>query len=279
MLEVFFHAVEALDERRHRPLQPRNAAPLEMHFEHLLSTDPASCMVADDHGRVVAFGIVMQRGGDAYLSFLFVEPSWQGRGLGHSVLQACLAGTRQPERVSCCAEADQPVSTGLYASLGMAPQAPIYLVRGALTDEALPGLPQGVVARPVAVEVVAELDRELLGYERPQDHHFWRRGERQGWMYTTAAGDLLGYGYAHRSGRVGPVAAADPAELPGFLGHLVRTTRVLEGRQLVVPGPCIAALRPLLAAGLRIDGTPAVYCSEGPGPHFDRYIPMSFALL
>ena len=62
MLEVFFHAMEDLDERRHRPLQPRNAAPLEMHFEHLLSTDPGSSMVADDHGRLVAFGIVMRRG-------------------------------------------------------------------------------------------------------------------------------------------------------------------------------------------------------------------------
>ena len=47
----------------------------------------------------------------------------------------------------------------------------------------------------------------------------------------------------------------------------------------MVPGVAITALRPLLAAGLRIDGTPAVYCSEGRGPRFDRYIPMSYALL
>jgi ribosomal protein S18 acetylase RimI-like enzyme len=279
MLEVFFRAIEDLDEQRHRPLQPRNAAPLEMHFEHLLSTDPASCMVAEDHGRVVAFGIVMQRGGDAYLSFLFVEPRWQGHGLGHSVLQACLAGTQQPERVACCAEADQPVSTGLYASLGMAPRAPIYLIRGALANDALPDLPHGVAARPIAPDAVVALDRAILGYERPQDHDFWRQADREGWMYSSDAGELLGYGYAHRSGRVGPVAAADPASLPVFLGHLVRNTRVLEGRQLVVPGPCIAALRPLLAAGMRIDGTPAIYCAEGPGPRLDRYIPMSFALL
>jgi hypothetical protein len=75
------------------------------------------------------------------------------------------------------------------------------------------------------------------------------------------------------------VAATEPTLLPALLGHLVRSTPVLEGRQLVLPGACIAALQPLLDAGLRIDGTPAIYCAQGPGPRFDRYIPMSFALL
>ena len=45
------------------------------------------------------------------------------------------------------------------------------------------------------------------------------------------------------------------------------------------PGQAIEVLRPLLAVGARIDGSPAIYCSNGPGPRFDRYLPMSFALL
>ena len=279
MLEVFFRAMEDLDERRHRPLQPRNAAPLEMHFEHLISTDPSSSIVADDHGRVVAFGIVMARGAEAFLSFLFVEPRWQGHGMGRAVLDACLRGAAGAQRLSTCAEADQPVSTGLYASLGLVPRTPIYLLRGGLADDALPGLPPGVRPGPVQTEVVAALDIEVVGYQRPQDHAFWAVGEREGFMFSSESGALLGYGYAHRSGRIGPVVAVEPSFLPGFLGYLVRSTHVLEGRQLVMPGTCIAALRPLIAAGIRIDGTPAVYCAEGPGPRFDRYIPMSFALL
>jgi len=279
MLEVFFHAMENLDQQRHRALQPRNASPLEMHFEHLLSTDPSSSMVADDHGRVVAFGIVMRRGNDAFLSFLFVEPRWQSHGLGRAVLDACLRGAGEAQRVSTCAEADQPVSTGLYASLGLVPRAPIYLLRGALADDALPGLTNGVRATPIDREALAALDLDLLGHERPAEHAFWANGERQGWMFVSDGGSLLGYGYAHHSGRIGPVAAVEPLYLPGFLGHLVRSTHVLEGRQLLMPGVCIAALQLLLAAGVRIDGTPAIYCAQGPGPRFDRYIPMSFALL
>ncbi len=279
MLEVFFHAIEDLDRQRGQPLPPRNAAPLEMHFGHLLGTDPQSCYVADDHGRVMAFGIVMRRGVEAFLSFLFVEPAWQGRRIGRAVLDACVAGAGEGvERLSTCAEANQPVSTGLYARMGMAPRTPLYLIRGTLPDEALPSVPLDVQRRPLQAEAVAALDRALLGYERPADHTFWAR-ERTGALFTDAAGAVLGYGYAHPSGRIGPVAAVEPEYLPGFIGYLVRLTDVLEGRQLVVPGPAATALVPLLAAGLRIDGTPAVHCAQGPGPRFDRYMPMSFALL
>ena len=88
---------------------------------HLLATAPRSCYVADDHGRVVAFGIISRREQDAFLSFLFVEPSWQGRQLGRSVLHACIDGAGSGiARISTCAEANQPVSTGLYAKLGLA---------------------------------------------------------------------------------------------------------------------------------------------------------------
>ena len=107
LLEVFFHAIEDLDAKRGQPLQPRNAAPLEMHFGHLLETDPRSCYVADDHGRVIGFGIVIRRGADAFLSFLFVEPAWQSRRLGRALLDACIRGAGPGiERVSTCAEAN-----------------------------------------------------------------------------------------------------------------------------------------------------------------------------
>ena len=279
MLDVFFRAMDDLDERRRRPPQPRNRMALEMHFSHLLATDPASSVVADDHGRTVAFGILMVREGDAFLSFLFVLPSWQSRGLGRAIIRACLEGAGETVRLSTCAEADQLVSTGLYASLGMAPREPVYLLRGELDESALPGMPGGMHAHPVEPADVAALDLRLLGYQRPRDHAFWSSGERRGWLLQTDTGELIGYGYAHPSGRLGPVAAAHPDHLPLLLGHLVRAMPVLEGRQIVTPGAASAALLLLLAAGMRMDGTPAVYCADRPGPRFDRYIPMSFALL
>ncbi len=117
----------------------------------------------------------MARDGDAFLSFLFVLPQWQARGLGRAVISECLHGAGQTARLATCAEANQPVSTGLYASLGLAPRVPIYLLRGALEGHALPRLPADVRARSVAADEVAPLDDQLLGYRRPQDHAFWSR--------------------------------------------------------------------------------------------------------
>jgi GNAT superfamily N-acetyltransferase len=284
MLAVYDEAIDDLDVRRHRPRQARNAAALGQLLEHLSSTDQRSTMVADDHGRVVAFGVVLSRQGDAFLAFLFVVPAWQGRGLGRAVLAECRRGAGVITRFSTCAEADQLVSTGLYASLGLAPREPIYLLRGELDERALPELPAGWLATPLGTdaghaEIVASLDRSLLGYERPPDHEFWVTTGRRGWLYTAAPGQVLGYAYAQASGRLGPVAAVDPEVLPALLGHVVRQVPVLEGRQALVAGSAVEALVALLGAGLRLDGTPAVYCAERPGPRLDRYLPMSFALL
>ena len=118
----------------------------------------------------------------------------------------------------------------------------------------------------MTADAVAALDRELVGYERPQDHAFWAR-ERDGALFTDEAGTVLGYGYAHPSGRVGPVAAVEPEYLPSFIGYLVRITDVLEGRQLVVPGPAIdravsRCWRPACASTAR----PRSTAHRGPGP-------------
>jgi GNAT superfamily N-acetyltransferase len=278
ILEVFFRAVDDLDERRGRALRPRNRRSLEAHLGHLLATDASSSVVAAEGHRVVAFGVLMSRDRDAFLSFLFVLPEWQGRGLGRTVLDECRRGAGRLLRLSTCAEADQLVSTGLYASLGMAPREPLYLLRGALDAGSLPALPDHHWARPLESADTTVIDDVLLGYRRPQDHAFWASGERRGWAFGSG-GTLVGYGYAHPSGHIGPVAALDAHDLPALLGHLARATDVLEGRQVIVGGVAASTLVALLAAGMRLDGTPAIYCADRPGPAFDRYVPMSFALL
>jgi hypothetical protein len=118
---------------------------------------------------------------------------------------------------------------------------------------------------------VAALDLGLVGYRGPGCG--WSSGERRGWMLGLG-GQIVATDTHQRAHQ--PVAAtAGPA---GPAGQLVRAVPH-RGRQVVTPGAARAALEPLLAAGMRLDGTPAVYCAERPGPRLDRYLPMSFALL
>ena len=277
MTHVFWAALDDLAQRQGRPKAPRNVGALEELIRHLAASDPASALVADDRGRVVAFGMLHVRGEVGFLAFLFVLPEWQGRGLGRAILAACRQAAGDPSELGTCAEADQPVSTGMYAAIGLRPRTPLYLLRGGLAPHRLPPLPGHVQARPLEPSDVRSLDRDLLGYERPVDHGFLVRSGRRGWAIEDDGG-VVGYGYVQPSGRLGPVAVADPELLPGLVGHLTRSVTVADGWQIVVPGTS-AALPLLLQHGMRIDGTPAVYCANHDGPRFERYTPVSFALL
>jgi hypothetical protein len=81
------------------------------------------------------------------------------------------------------------------------------------------------------------------------------------------------------SGRLGPLLVREPDLLGPALGELVRAVDPPEGWQAVVPGVAVGALLPLLRAGMRIDGGPAVYAATWPGPPFERYLPMNFAMI
>jgi GNAT superfamily N-acetyltransferase len=277
VLDVFFAADEDLWARDRRPPGPRSPGLMAPCVEHLISTDPGTSIVADDRGRPVAFGILMCRGAQGFLSFLFVRPEWQGRGLGRAVLDACLHEA-PVQRLATCADAVQPISAGLYASLGWAPRAPIYVMSGSVDVERLPALDGDLDAEPLGEMSVDRLDRQVLGYERPGDHAFWVREGRRGWVFR-AGGELRGYGYTLPDGRIGPVLAQEPKTLPAMLGHLIGSIPTAETQRCLVPGPAIDALKAALRAGLRIDGSPSIYCADHEPPLFDRYLPMSTAHL
>jgi predicted N-acetyltransferase YhbS len=291
-LEIFYAASEDLHARQGQPILPRNPRRLRALFEHLLATDPERAWLAEAAGRPVGFGMAHQRNDHWFLAFLFVEPEWQGRRIGRDLVERCLPPIAERGRNGVCVEATQPVSTALYASFGMAPRVPLYLLTGSIRAGALPD-PPGLDA--VAFDAVAGrgggghaqlaaavglLDRDLLGYERPEEHRFWRAAESKGFLYHVPGdAEPAGYGYAEVSGRIGPVVVREAALLPRVLGHLVQALRPIGGWQVVVPGPALQAWHPLLAAGMRIDGPPAVYSATWGGPPFDRYLPLNFALL
>lgn len=292
-LEVFYTAAEELHSRTGEPVMPRNPAPLERLFHHFVGTDPALSWLAEVDGRAVAFGIAHQREDHWFLGFLFVLPEWQSRGLGRAVLERCLppASQRDRVRVSVFVEAIQPVSTGLYAGYGMAPRVPVYVLTGAPRPGSLPDLPTGIVPTPHGqlagaagddgpwLGHMAAFDRMLVGYTRPTEHQLWLATGRRGFLYGLSGGDPVAYGYVQDSGRVGPVGVTDPALLPAVLGHLFRSAQPSGAWQVIVPGPAETAMVPLIRAGFRIDGSPAVYSSSWPGPLFEQYLPMNFALL
>jgi GNAT superfamily N-acetyltransferase len=280
---------------------------------HLIETDPERAWLATNSG-IVAFGIAVARERFSFLSFLFVRPELQAKGIGRELLGRCMAGpdgTSGPRSVSpswrgdegsvraTCVDALQPVSTGLYAEQGIVPRLPLFSLvgrpdRGALkapgrsivgvpfesiAEAEGPEGPEGPEGARALADTVDAIDRDVVGFLRPDDHDFWQREGRRGVLYQTADSKPLGYGYVQPSGRVGPIALADSSLAVPVLGDLMRRVRPAGAWQVVVPGNAVEPLVALLRAGLRFEGSPALYCATRPSIDFERYLPAGFALI
>ena len=293
-----------------QPEVPEDFGPILRLYDHILGTDPGTFLVAERSGgagraeagvsgrgdsAIDAFVVVARRDGLAYLSMLFVRPGVQGRGLGRSLLARAMPdGDASVTWRATATDSAQPISNGLYASLGMVPRVPLLRLVGLPErDGGFGALPDGVEAiafdevpdggdglgpSALAAELAA-LDRDAAGFERAADHAFHAREGRLGFLYRDRSGGTVGYGYASEAGRLGPVAVRDGALLGPVLGHLVGAVRPRGAFGVWVPGTAGEAIVPLLRAGFRFDGFPVLLCWDRPFADLTRYLPMSPGLL
>jgi len=273
------------------------AAILRLH-RHLMATDPDGFVVAergtpDGAMQIVAFAAAVRRDPVWFLSMLFVLPEVQARGVGRALLDRVLppAGSAA---LATCTDAAQPISNGLYSSLGMVPRLPLLRLVG-LADVSgeLPALPAGVrairfdevdragdrIGGAALDDELATLDRDAAGFEHPTDHAFVASEARIGFLFLGPDGGALGYGYASESGRVGPVAVRDAALLGPVITHLVTTVRPRGAFGMWLPGAAQDTIAQLLRAGFRLDGFPCLLCWDRPFADFTRYVPISPGLL
>jgi GNAT superfamily N-acetyltransferase len=295
---VWRHALNDYMGRLNLPEVPDDLVAILRLHRHLLMTDPAGFLVAEqasaDGGtRIVAFAAAVRRDAVWFLSMLFVLPEAQARGIGRDLIRRLLPPPGSAA-LATCADAAQPISNGLYASLGMIPRMPLLrLVGRAERPAELPRLPNGV--RPVGFDEIdrageriggaalddelAGLDRDAAGFEHPADHAMVRAERRLGFLYLGPDGGPIGYGYASESGRLGPIAVRDAALLGPVIGHLVTTVRPRGAFALFLPGAAEEIGGPLVRAGFRVEGFPGLLCWDRPFADFARYVPISSSLL
>lgn len=273
------------------PLPTDNPSLRRLHA-HTLSTDPARFVVAErtrraGRPRTVAFGSAVERGDLWFLSMLFVEPREQARGVGRAVLERILPTPLDGRVLATCTDSAQPISSGLYASLGIVPRMPLLnLVGRPRTGPRWPGLPAGLRAERVgdyeawlADPEVQALDTAVLGFTHPQDHAFVLEEPRRPFAYLARDGRLAGYGYAGDVGYVGPIAVRAPELLAPVLGHLLRAVEPRGASSVWLPGEAGEAIRIAVRAGLRIEGFPILAGWSRPFADFTRYVPTSPGLI
>lgn len=293
--DVFYAALDDLSERRHQAPWSRNEVAMLRLYARLLASHPPGSAVAELDGRTVGFGIAVERERTWFLGFLFVVPALQAGGIGRRLLARILpaAGVEgwlaDGGVLATCAEAIQPVSTGLYASLAMLPRDPIYQLLGTPRMGSLRRLPASIEGLPFEhleatdgaerlAETLASLDLAAVGHRRPIDHHDDRAEGRQGILFRDRGhGRAVGYGYVQPSGRLGPAFVTDPELLEGVVSDLVARMEPPGAWQFVVPGAS-AAMAALLRAGFRFDDAPVILCASAPYLAVEAYLLRSFAL-
>ena len=274
------------------PPLPRDNPSLRRLHAHTLATDPSRFVVAErrvraGRRRIVAFGSAVDRGELWFLSMLFVEPGAQGRGIGRALLGEILPAPLDGRILATCTDSAQPISNGLYASIGIVPRMPLFnLIGRPRPDAPWPALPEAMGVQRIAdheawlgdAEVQA-LDREILGFAHPQDHAFVLGEPRRGYAYRVEDGQLAGYGYAGDVGRVGPIAVRDPGLLAPVLGHLLRAVEPRGASSVWLPGDAAEAIRVAIGAGLRMEGFPILAGWSRSFADFTRYVPTSPGLI
>jgi GNAT superfamily N-acetyltransferase len=303
--------IEDYQARLNQPPMPDDLAPLRRLLGHLLATDPDRFWVAVDPGdEVVGFASASVRDGLWFLAMLFVQPEMQASGIGGALMDRAQAGrdvdpggagVPGPDEPfatgihtwGMCTDAVQPISNALYARRGMVPRIPIWRLFGEVRRwSALPAPSAGLESVPFErvggsepdserrlQAVLDGVDHEVVGSTHAADHAFLRRDGRQGFLLRERSGRALGYVYGSGIGRMGPLAAVDPALHPVLIGIGVRETPAFGPVALWVPGTADVATRALLDAGLRLDGFPGLICWSRPDHPFERYLPISLALV
>lgn len=241
--------VEAVGELFSRHGFPSPAPPLEVFSAiqlHILET--GASVVAEEDGRVVAFGSSWTRGDDWFLASLFVAPSAQAGGVGSALLDA-VWGTAERRRT--LTDAIQPISNVLYARRGLIPSTPM------LTFTGTPAVYASEAYEEAPADIAA-IDAAAYGFDRAVDHRYWERVARR-----TTWDDAYSYAFPGRD--LGPIAGTTPAAAARALAaELARAPGRVRVR---IPGSARELVVVALAAGLRLDAVPGLLLlSGGIGP-------------
>ena len=219
------------------PVDPETRYPI---YRHLLET--GVILVAEEQ-RPVGFAAAIVRDDAWFLSQLWVLPERHAAGIGSLLLDEALAWGREAT-VFSVVSSPHPAAQLLYLRASMLPLWTDVELTGA--DAPVEDTPEGVSALDASDQGwVDELDRDVRGVARPQDHAFWRR-EAEGILLRRGDG-ALGYVYVWPDGRIGPGAVRDPRDVPTLLA--AARHRAGGPVTFTVPSPNWTALRELIRLG------------------------------
>jgi ribosomal protein S18 acetylase RimI-like enzyme len=244
---------------------------IEPLFRHLTETAAEFWLAQDSAENVVAYARSIEHGPFFELTEFFVLPGHQSAGIGRRLLERAFPDDRGELRVIVATTDVRALSR--YLKAGMTARTPIVSLIGSPTNASGDSDSWGELVAPSspALAEIAALDRSIAGFDREPELP-WLAETRVAVLFRR---DERAAGYAFvGAGGVGPIGAADPADLPRILDEVLRRAAAmgLETVSFEVPMSNGTALRHLLARGLSIDPFLTLLLSNREFGQMDRYV-------
>jgi predicted N-acetyltransferase YhbS len=216
--------------------------------EHLLSTDPAGCWVAERGGEMLGFAISFRRDLTWFLATYAVRPHLQGAGLGGALLDAALTHARGCLRGMISGSKD-PRAFRRYRQAGFSMHPQMYL-RGRVDRSAIPVVEHVREGSDGDFDLLDSLDRQRRGAAHGPDHAVLLAQNR---LVVVDGPSGSGYAYIGAGGMPAVVCASSRRVAGTLLWEAVAAT--VPGGELTVPHVTAAnewAIDVGLAAGLSV---------------------------
>jgi GNAT superfamily N-acetyltransferase len=248
-------------------------------YVDLAHVAPNGAFVAKDEGTPIGIAIPHALEDEWFLSDIYVEPSFQKRGIGWQLLTEAAKEAGDVTR-SGLLEPTEYGGIAFFLRRGVALQTPVAEVSGAIPHEnELARMAAGEYRfrteplDPVAHRgALAQLDREVRGTARPLDHLYFSEHGR-GFIFAREE-EITGYVYVWPSGRIGPMVVASSAYAVQFLAFSLAGLRQTFGASwctMLVPGTNVRIMRAAMKAGLTIEGM-RLFASDGVMLDLSRYV-------
>jgi GNAT superfamily N-acetyltransferase len=249
-VELFLVSVADMAARAGMKTQPPERSMMLMNYRHIFRTGIFYVAEVDGKLGVICHAIVRDR--LWFLSGFWAHPRLQGQGIGGQLLRLVMEeGARSGAQTFFTWSSLDLPAMATYMKMGMLPGYQILT----FTGEPLETFPESdtvVEVSPLSLSEAMRIDERVRETSREADHRFWLT--EAGCQGRLLARDGLALGYFYfNSGTIGPAAWLDAKDAEALMEAAVREAlKDSNDVRLMIPGVNHAALRFVLASGLRL---------------------------
>ena len=241
-------------------------------YLHLEQTATEDWVAEHKTQGLVGWARSIERDNHLQLTHFFVNPAFQGGGVGRRLLELAFPLHRGEQR-SIIATTD-PRALSLYLRRDVSFQGMAFSFCGEpqLRDFDSDLDVAQVEASPKTLECIVAIDTQVLGYQRSIDLEFFMNSQPTFLFHRK--GGLVAYAFGCNGFSAGPAAALDPEYLPILLHQIEHSAchAGLESLWLTVPAQARQAVSWALSTGYRIDPFYEVLLAKLPSMQLDRFV-------